>query len=423
MSVRTCKAVTLASVMLAIALRAAEEQCFAFVAADRWTATASGTTDFRGQPATLTWSLVPDGTPIPDRDGSRLIARLDAALGAGAGGDDLRQRPWFSLIESSFSRWSALGGVRFVYEPLDDGAPHQTAAGQLGVRGDVRLAAAPGDGPGGVLAASQFPNTGDVVLDADDGSMLANFTGDYLRLRNSLMHEIGHVLGLDHIASSDAKFLMEPQLSLDFDGPQIDDIRGLHHLYGDRFERLNGGLGNGDPALAAPLGLVRVGDEAALGVDAIGAGPIVPNAADFLSISGLGDVDCFAFDVESPGRLDVQLTPRGGRFRQGLPGEAESLIDADASSDLALALLDASGAELAAANAHPRGFGESLDGLLLPGAGEFVIRISGSRDVIQLYDLRIRLLGVATPEPTAISLVAPWLPHAARRRKRRALAL
>jgi hypothetical protein len=167
---------------------------------------------------------------------------------------------------------------------------------------------------------------------------------------------------------------------------------------------------------------VRIGEELALGVDAIGPGPIGPNATDFLSISGLSDVDCFAFHVESPARLDVELTPRGGRFRQGLPGEDEILIDAHASSDLALAVLDSRGVELAAANAHPRGFGESVNGLLLPVVGRYVIRITGSRDVVQLYDLRLRLHGVTTPEPTAIALVAPWLLRATRRR-RRALAL
>jgi hypothetical protein len=45
--------------------------------------------------------------------------------------------------------------------------------------------------------------------------------------------------------------LMEPYLSLRFDGPQDDDIRGAHRLYGDPYEV------NGTVATATPIDLTN----------------------------------------------------------------------------------------------------------------------------------------------------------------------
>src|SRR5437588_8845204 len=68
----------------------------------RWTSTASNaSTGTYGNPITLTWSLVPDGTAISSSyaptngTSSNLISTFDATFGAGPGGSDLTQRPWF----------------------------------------------------------------------------------------------------------------------------------------------------------------------------------------------------------------------------------------------------------------------------------------------------------------------------------------
>jgi serralysin len=376
----------------------------AFVPATRWTSIASGAAGMRGDPITLTWSLIPDTSPIPDRQASTLIAFLDGQFGVGVGGDDLMLRPWFPLIDSAFSRWTALGGVQFIYEPNDDGAPQYATGGELGVRGDVRLAAAPGDGPGKTLASSQYPNAGDVVLDADEAFRFANPEGNYLRLRNTLMHEIGHALGFDHVASSDAEFLMEGALDLSFDGPQLDEIRGLHFIYGDRMERAHDGAGNGVPSLAIPIGLLTSGDAFVIGGDA-GSDAFVASAdVDFLSISHRSDVDYFRFEIAAPMWLDAELIPRGGQFRQGEIGSPEFLIDAKASSDLSFAILASNEAQLALVNNHSRGETESLQGFYLPAAGQYFIGVSGSRESVQLYELKLSVNGTHAPEPSSATL-------------------
>jgi hypothetical protein len=104
--------------------------------------------------------------------------------------------------------------------------------------------------------------------------------------------------------------------------------------------------------------------------------------------------------------LDVELLPRGGQFRQGEIGSPEFLIDANASSDLSFAILTSNEAPLALANNHSRGEAESLHDFYLPSAGEYFIRISGTREAVQLYELRLSVSGANAPEPTSATLAA-----------------
>jgi hypothetical protein len=394
-------------VAVAASLVAMARPALGFIVAERWSTTAAGDVGASGAPIVLTWSLVPDGTPIPDRPSSTLVAFLDQAFNVTSRSRDLTERPWFPLIDSAFSRWEALGGVKFTYEAFDDGALHQQSAGSLGIRGDIRLAAAPGDGPGRTLASSQYPNGGDIVLDADEASRFANAEQGFLRFRNTLMHEIGHTLGLDHVASSDANFLMESTLSVGIDGPQFDEIRGLHYLYGDQLERANNRAGNDSASFAFPLGLLAPGDVATLGADPLPAGVVAPAAIDFLSISNRTDVDFFSFDVDRPALVDVALIPRGERFRQGSVGEPEIWIEAAASNDLSFAIFTADQTQLVVANELPRGAAEQVEGLFLPTAGRYYIRVSGSREAVQLYELNARRHVLATPEPAVVVTAIP----------------
>jgi serralysin len=379
----------------------------AFVAADRWASTATSGAAVQGRPVTLTWSLVPDKTPIPEREPSNLVAMLDHLFGVVASEGDLTHRPWFPAISSAFERWSELGGVTFEFEPYDDGAALNVTAGALGVRGDVRLAASRGDGFGNTLASSQYPDSGDIVLDRDEGPRFANGAENYLRLRNALMHEIGHALGLDHVLSSDADFLMEPSLSVSFDGPQIDDIRGLHYLYGDALERSHGGAGNGSAALASPLGLLPSGEVVRRGADAGEGTEVIPQATDFLSISSRFDLDFFSIDVAGPGRLDVEVVARAGRYRQSAMGQPEVLVEANASSPLSVALYDAKNMLLHTAG--PSWGGSRLDDVFLPMAGRYFIQVSGVRERVQLYELDVRVRGAHLPEPASATLAAGLL--------------
>ncbi len=361
-----------------------------FVPYDRWSTSAFGPAGGMGDPVTLTWSIVPDGTAIPGETPSRFISFLDASLGAGLGGSDLTLRPWFAHLSDAFDRWSELSGVTFVYEPHDDGLSHGGFSGQLGIRGDIRLGAAPIDGAGNTLAYSYYPDSSDMVLDADDASFFSNASSTYRRLRNTLMHELGHGLGLQHVESSNAAFLLEPSINVLFDGPQLDDIRGAHWYYGDALEKANGGLGNGMASRATSLGTLVAGSPLAIGIDS-GPDTVVSGTdTDFVSIANSSDADYYSFSVLQSASVNLLLTPRGGIFNQGVQGGEQSLFDANARSNLTLTVFNTDGASLLAfADDQIAGAVESLTSVVLPAAGQYFARVTGSTEIVQLYQLEI----------------------------------
>ena len=276
-----------------------------------------------GTPATITWSIVPDGTTaIRDTDSnatapSNLISFMNTNFGGSAGQTNLTLQPWFHIFTDSFGRWSQLGGVDFVYESHDDGVFHPSSNGVLGVRGDIRLAGANVDGSGDVLAFTYLPTGGsDMMIDTAESAFFKNGDSNFINFRDTLMHEIGHAFGLLHVSTSSA-LLMEPVIDTSFDGPQLDEVRGVQYYFGDVNDKSNGGSGNGTPALATSLGTIAAG-----GTKTIGAAANVPSqvisaaATDFVSISNLDDTDYYSFAVSAPSLLGATLTPRGGVFTQ-----------------------------------------------------------------------------------------------------------
>lgn len=380
----------------AMAIAGLATPALAFIHRQRWEETASGNTGSQGNVATLTWSIVPDGTPIAGVGTSGLRQFLDGTFGIGDGSADLTQRPWFPILESSLGRWGELSGLTFQFEPDDDGAMHSDLHGQLGVRGDIRFAGASLDGFNNTLALSSYPNNGDILLDTDDVPLFSNPASNYLRFRNVLMHELGHSLGFEHVDSNNAAFLMESSLNLSFDGPQLDEIRAVHWYYGDANEKSNGGLGNGTYELATDLGLITIGGSTAVGAD---AGPDLVVAAtdtDFVSIHNGQDADYYSIRVAQPSLLNAVLTPRGGIYNQGSQGGQQSPIDANSRSDLAFAIFDSDGTTLLRhVNRDGAGTTESLSELLLPSAGTYYIRVTGASSQVQLYQLDLSVTSTA----------------------------
>jgi hypothetical protein len=369
----------------------------AYVPDNRWSFTASGSTGASGTPATLTWSFAPDGTSIPGEGASNLISYFDGLFNVTSGGSDLTQRPWFTYFKQSFDRWTALGGITFNYESHDTGSSLQSSSGSLGVRGDVRIGGALIDGPSGTLAYTWLPNSGDMVVDTGETTFYSNSSNNYRRLRNTIMHELGHAFGLNHIESSTDAILMEPIINLGIDGPQLDDVRGIQGMYGDAFEKSNGGLGNGTAARATSLGSLAVGGTLAVGSDAIGGQAVSPTQTDFVSVANTGDVDFFSFTVAAPTRLDATLTPLGGIFSQGIEGGVQSSFDANARNDLALSIFASNGATLlGTANLAGVGGVESLSNISLAAAGKYFARISGADDNLQLYQLQLSAAALVT---------------------------
>jgi serralysin len=367
---------------------------FAFSVWRPWSVTASG------NPNQVTWGFADDGSSIPATGTSNLISFFDSLYGVTVPGTEIIERPWFGLFEDSFDRWSQLSGITFVYEGADDGAVVQNSPGVLGVRADIRLAGKSIDGPSGALASTWLPNTGDIVLDTSDVGFFSTVLTDNPKARNTLKHEIGHSLGLMHIASLDAMLLMEQNTSRWYDGPQLDDIRGIQSLYGDFYEKSNDGLGNGIASRATPLGSLVSGSPLSIGSDAAGDQVVLPTETDFVSITNNADVDFYSLSVAAPGLLNISLTPRGGMFSHGLAGGQESILNANSQNDLSLAVFGPNGTTILTSSNQVVGGGiEALLGVPLATAGTYFVRVAGASDATQLYELDLVLgqpmIGVA----------------------------
>lgn len=367
----------------------------AFFSNGRWTTTATDATAAPpGFPVTLTWGIVADGTSISTGGTSNFISFFDGLYGNGGGGADLTLRPWFTLVEQSFDRWTELSGLTFVYEPADDGAAHGNFAGALGVRGDVRLAGKFLDGVGGTNAQAGFIPNADLTVDSGDALYFGNSSNNFRAMRNTLMHEIGHSFGLGHVDSNSAAFLMEGFSNNSFEGPQLDDVRGVQSLYGDKYERLAGSGGNGAIAQASPLGLINPGSSLTIGMHA-GTGTLVlPGEADFVSIANQNDVDFFSFTLTGPAVVGLTLAPLGASYNERIGGSSSAYTTTNAAqlSDLNLelySLVNDIPALLGSANSQPIGGVESLLDVALATPGEYFVRIAGSGGATQLYQLAI----------------------------------
>jgi subtilisin-like proprotein convertase family protein len=349
---------------------------------NRWTTTATnGGGLTQGDATTLTWSFVPDGTAIlqgcnvpgESTAGSDFIAFFDQQFGSGPGGNDLTQRPWFVHFQVVFDRWEELTGITYIYEPNDDGSGYGgngSAPGVLGTRGDVRIGGHRLDGNTSVLACNYFPNSGDMIIDTDD-----NFynSGNILAVRNTISHEHGHGLGFAHSCPVNQTKLMEPFVSIAFDGPQEDDILAGNRQYGDS----NGNNNSSGTALA--LGTVTSTNSL---------------SETMVSIDDATESDFYSFSTTSSDDYTISIIPTGTTYLAGAQtsnGNCEpgSNFNALAESDLGLELLDTDGITvLSTSNSEPAGFNEVICNSTLD-AGTYFVRVFGSASTVQMYDIEI----------------------------------
>src|SRR5678815_5725563 len=107
-----------------------------------------------------------------------------------------------------------------------------------------------------------------------------------------------------HVCPTNQTKLMEPFLSLNYDGPQHDDLRGMQYLYGDTFES------NNTAPSATVMAATTVG--ATLDPSQITQGPAVTNGTR-TSIE-TGDEDWFRSSVAAPVVATIEVYPWGASY-------------------------------------------------------------------------------------------------------------
>ena len=358
---------------------------FAQIDMNRWSTTATdGTPGFtQGDPVTLTWGIVPDGTQAPNlaqtNGASDLIARLDVIYGETATGPDVTNRTWFALFQSVFDRYSEISGMTYQFEPNDDGAAFGSpgADGVLGIRPDIRIGGRPLDGDFGVLAFNFFPDISDMVIDTNDIAF-TDLSNNSLFFRNVLSHEHGHGLGQPHVHGSPA--LLNPFANTAFDGPQEIDILSTQRSYGDPDER---GTGNDTVATATLLGTVS------------SAASVVVTGN---SIDDDSDIDVYGITVLNDLTLSIDLTPTGSILNVGpqdpmldpMDINPGTTFNAQTLSDLGLELVDSNGVSVLATS-FIGGYGQSeqIVDFVLPAAGTYFVRVTGTDNATQAYTLSV----------------------------------
>lgn len=334
----------------------------------RWSSTSYGSTGSRGNPIRLRWSFVPDGTLLPGLSGSSQPSNLFSSMNSKFGNNTTL---WQNQFRNCFARWSQVAGVRYE-EVSDDGAVFPSSSGSATApRGDVRIGARNLDGVNGVLAFNYFPNGGDMVLDSSESWQSSS--GTYRFLRNTVMHEHGHGLGLGHVIPTDRTKLMEPYLNTNFDGPQDDDIRGAQRLYGDPYEL------NNTAATATPIDMTSTNSA----------------TLDMASLDRTADVDWYRLTIPPSRRLTITVAPIGAAYQVGPDGGTATSIDTRLIQNLQLELRASNGTTiLATATSNGVGVPEQiLNHLLPPAGGTFYARVysgSGSTDDVQRYRITVQ---------------------------------
>jgi len=377
-----------------------------FRASNRWTTTATdGGGLGQGDATILTWGIVPEGTTTQAGCGaaanqtSNLIVTLDNIYNETASGPDVTNRTWFALFQSVFDRFEEISGLDFEFEPNDDGIAISGAnVGILGTRPDIRIVGH--DIPAPTIGCNFFPNHGDMALDTAGTGFFNNTTMNSRGLRNTVSHELGHGIGFSHVLPVDQTKLMEPTITFAFDGPQFDDILGVHRQYGDVNETATG---NDTAATATSLGGVGFGQSLTIGTD--GLDTTVDFAeVNFVSVDGTSDTDVYAVTLPAGAIVDISLTPVGPTYLEGAqpPPATPPPVAFDTSilNDLTLEFLDSDGTTvLGSSNVAGTGGAESLMGISLPSEGTYFVQITGSIDDVQMYQLDFSTTAATPPSP------------------------
>jgi hypothetical protein len=241
----------------------------------------------------LTFSFAPDSTPLVSLN-SKLFASLNATL---------PQAAWQSQVARALQTWVVHTDLTIGHR-ADSGATFGTTGFTLGDPrfGDIRIGAH--DMTPGVLAVSVPYDparagtlTGDIFLNSSYA-----FSGQPYDLTTVLLHEAGHVFGLDH--SSDPASPMFARFNNPISTLTPADIAAIRALYGNRApDRFDAAGANNQIGDAVPIPTPNVFN---------GAAPL----AVFGDLTSSADVDYYKFNTPSDdngytGPMTIRLQTSG----------------------------------------------------------------------------------------------------------------
>ncbi len=313
-----------------------------------------------------TWSIVEDGTPTNVANKPTQLSNLQATLTSLYGTPE----KWLSVFQSAFDAWDEVSGVKFVYMAEDDSAVTPGSPAQARTRADIRIAGVSIDGGGGILAEAHTDQ--DIVFDSDLG------IGDAFlkQLYVVALHEIGHVLGLEHNyvmaepvngnLPDTLRSIMQPAID-QIVGVALhsEDIRNIQMIYGDGYEP------NDTTATAIELGKAVEG----------------ATIADTLSINGNGDVDRFNLKMTAGQSLNVRVSPTGFIYKHGSSLDALTTIDASRQSKLILEVSDPTGQNTRVVTANALGDSVLIENFAATTDGVYSIVIRSNGTNLQQYRL------------------------------------
>ncbi len=366
----------------------------AFLLTGRWTNTQTDGPVGSFDPATVTWSIVPDGvsTSRTDPGGSDLVVFFDDlyTVAPEDRSPDLTNRPWWQVMDRLMDMYTRTSGITMVY------VAEQDASGAItGQMGDIRSA---GKTHGGAtLGSATSPNAGDIHFRTND-----DYAPSEVSWRKTFAHEVGHAVGIGHDSVTDHISVMDGSGGFGYFGVQFDDVYGMNRHYGDPLEK-NGG--NNTPATASPLGVLTEGTLITRGTD-INDMVIDEFDDDIVGVHHAADTDYFAFTLTQSAVVQITLTPVGPTYTSREINNRASPVDFTMWSDLNLVLTNSSGTPLVTADTGLVGESESISNWLL-NPGDYLIRVDSDQDFNQFYSLALSSTAFhSIPEPASLAMIS-----------------
>ncbi|PIK44813.1 putative matrix metalloproteinase-19-like [Apostichopus japonicus] len=141
--------------------------------------------------------------------------------------EKLTQEEVDQIIKDAFQVWADVSSLTFS-EANQESAANVQIHFQGGSHGDPF----PFDGSGGILAHAYPPTVGKCHIDDDENWTTPDKTTGYSILQ-TMIHELGHVLGLGHSPEPGAVMGRFYRYGAEYRSPSLseDDITGIQHLY------------------------------------------------------------------------------------------------------------------------------------------------------------------------------------------------